>query len=278
MKVGVILPSRGLIFSKTADEILQNLKKVNHKIFFAHRRPLPECFNEPVERALADPEITHLWFVEDDMVLPPNLLFGMLLEHKAVVTADYPVNKDGRGSVFEVKGRVIYCGTGCLLVQREVFDEFKKPYFRTDTRWRLKNHGQYLKMTSHHVEDEGYGLHDINFCMGLYRLNIPIHKVDVKLGQRKLISLGKAGSNNGAHKTETWTKIVKNQLLKQVKSWPIEQTGNLITVLTPTGEVMLSRPHAKKLIKKGLATATPKQPVVVDWSGFYASSDSPNHL
>lgn len=36
MKVGVIFPSRGLVFSKTADELLQNLKKVNHKIFFSH--------------------------------------------------------------------------------------------------------------------------------------------------------------------------------------------------------------------------------------------------
>lgn len=76
MKIGVILPSRGLIFSRTAEEILNNLKKVPHKIYFAHKRPIPECFNEPLEEALADKDITHIWFVEDDMVLN-RLRFGL---------------------------------------------------------------------------------------------------------------------------------------------------------------------------------------------------------
>jgi len=273
VKVGVIFPSRGLVFSKTADELLQNLAKVNHKIFFSHGKSIPDCFNEPLERALADKSITHIWFVEDDMVLGnTNILVGMLLEHAAVVTMDYPINQEGRGSVFEVKNRIIFCGTGCLLVKREVFDELPKPVFRTEVRWRMKNCGEFIKMTSHKVEDEGYGLHDINFSMALYRLNIPIHKLEGKLGQRKLLSLGKAGSNNGAHNIKVWTKLVRNHLLKQVKKWPIEKTGSLITVITPTGEVMLSHNHAKKLIKKGLATKTPKRPVVVDWSGFYEAS------
>ena len=49
--IAVILPSRGLIFSRTADEILQNLKDIPHKIYFSHRKPIPDCFNEPVEEA-----------------------------------------------------------------------------------------------------------------------------------------------------------------------------------------------------------------------------------
>lgn len=278
MKVGVIFPSRGLVFSKTADELLQNLKKVNHKIFFSHGKPIPDCFNEPLERALADPEITHIWFVEDDMVLKYDTLFWMLAARLPVVTVDYPINQEGRGSIFEVKNRIIFCGTGCLLVRREVFDELPKPVFRTEVRWRMKNCGEYIKMTSHKVEDEGYGLHDINFSMALYRLNIPIHKLEGKLAQRKLLSLGKAGSNNGAHNIKIWTKLVRNHLLKQVKKWPVEKSGNLITVITPTGEVMLSHTHAKKLIKKGLATKTPKRPVVVDWSGFYEASSLSDNL
>jgi len=277
-KIGVIFPSRGLVFSETADELLQNLKNYNHRIFFSHSKSIPECFNEPLNRALEDKDITHIWFVEDDMVLPPDTLEKMILADKAVVTYDYPVNGEGRGSILEIKNRVIYCGTGCLLVKKEVFNEIERPVFRTNVRWNLKNFGEFIKLTSHHAEEKGYGLHDVNFCMELYKLDIPIHRLDVKLGQRKLVSLGKAGSNNGAHVVKIWKKVIKNELIKQVRKWPIEKTGNLTTVITPSGEVMLSRDHAKKLIKKGLASKAPKRPVVVDWTGYYEALGRTDNL
>lgn len=273
MKIGVILPSRGLIFSRTADEILEALNNAPHKIFFSHRRPIPECFNEPLEKALKDKDITHIWFVEDDMVLPPNILSKLLEVDKAVVTADYPVNQKGRGSVFSIKGQTIYCGTGCLLVKREVFDEIKKPVFRTNVRWNMKNFGDFLKMTSHYSTEKGYGLHDITFCMALYERSIPIHVIKEKLSQRKLVSLGKAGSNNGAHNIEVWSEIKKDQLLRTIKSWPVEKTGKLITVKTEYGLMNVTESHAKKLYKAGVAEKLPKKTLVVDWSGFY---ESPN--
>lgn len=278
MKIGVIFPSRGLVFSRTADELLQNLKNIPHKIYFSHRKTIPECFNIPLEEALKDKEITHIWFVEDDMVIPSGTLTHMLEVDKAVVTADYPVNQIGRGSVFSIKGQTIYCGTGCLLVKREVFDEVKKPVFRTNVRWRMKNYGKYIRMTSHYSEEEGYGLHDITFCMALYEKNIPIHTIGIKLAQRKLISLGKAGSNNGAHNIEIWDKIKKDQLLRTIKTWPIEKTGKLITVDTEYGQMNVTESHAKKLIKAGLAKDIPAKPFVVDWSGFNASPNSNSHL
>jgi len=277
-KVGVIFPSRGLIFSRTADELLQNLREANHKIYFSHGKSIPECFNEPLERALKDKEITHIWFVEDDMVLSPNILLSLKLEDKAVVTADYPVNKEGRGSVFSIKNQIIFCGTGCLLVKREVFDEIKKPVFRTDIRWTMKNFGDFIKMSSFLVDDEGYGLHDINFCMALYERGIPIHKIAPVLSQRKLISLGKAGSNNGAHNIEVWSKVKKDHLLKLVKSWPEEKHGKLITVDTEYGHMNVTEAHAKKLIKLGMATKLPNKNFVVDWSGFNESPNSSSNL
>lgn len=266
MKVAVILPSRGLIFSQTADEILQNLKNIPHKFFFSHRKPIPDCFEEPTNRALADESITHLWFVEDDMVLRPDILQRLIETDKAVITIDYPVNSNGRGSIFKVDGQVVFCGTGCMLVKREVFDELRAPYFRTDMRWNIKNYGTHLKMIRSQTSDlDGYGLHDVNFCMNLYHLGIPIHALPGKIGQRKLISLGKAGSNNGAHNIETWTKVVSNHLLREVKRWPVQETGNLVIVVTPTGEISVSQNHAKTLIKQGLATKAPRRKLVVDW-------------
>ncbi len=276
--IAVILPSRGLIFSRTADEILQNLKDIPHKIYFSHRKPIPDCFNEPVEEALKNPEVTHLWMVEDDMVLPNDTLATMLAMDKAVVTSDYPVNSSGRGALFTIKNQIIYTGTGCLLIKREVFDEIKRPFFRTDVRWRMKNYGDHIKMSSHIVEEDGYGLHDITFCMALFERGIPIHATKQKLGQRKLVALGKAGSNNGAHQIEVWTTIRKDQLLRTIKAWPVEKTGSLIKVDTEFGVMNVTEKHAAKLIKAGMAKKIPKRPLVVDWSGFNASPNSPRNL
>lgn len=269
--IGVILPSRGLIFSETADEILQNLNRVQrqgwkYKIFFSHKRPIPECFEKPTNRALLDEEVSHLWFVEDDMKLAPDTLEKMLSVDKAVVTVDYPVNEHGRGAIFKVDKQVIFCGTGCLLVKREVFDELRAPYFRTDMRWNIKNYGDYLKMQVSKDSNLGYGLHDVNFCMNLYHLGIPIHAIPGKLGQRKLINLGKAGTNDGAHNIQVWSRIVQGHLLKEIKKWPVLPTGNLISVMTPTGEINVTKSHAQTLVKKGLATKLPKRKLVVDWN------------
>lgn len=252
--------------SQTADEILQNLKGIPHKIFFSHGRPIPECFEEPTNKALKD-DVTHLWFVEDDMQLPSDTLSKMLEADKAVVTIDYPVNREGRGAIFKVDKQIVFCGTGCLLVKREVFDELRAPYFRTDMRWNIKNYGDFLKMSvSKDSNLDGYGLHDVNFCMNLYHLNIPIHAIAGKLGQRKLVSLGKAGTNDGAHNIEVWARIKQGHLLKEVRKWPVLPTGKLVTLDTPTGEVSVSEAHAKTLLKKGLATKPPKRKLVVDWS------------
>ncbi len=266
-KVAVILPSRGLIFSETAEEILLNLRGVPHKFFFSHKKPIPTCFEVPTEAALRDKSITHLWFVEDDMILPPDILKKMLDKDLAVVTADYPINKNGRGSVFSDKGgKVLITGTGCLLVKREVLDAMKPPYFRTDIRWNIKNMGDFIKLTGAKTgQIDGYGLHDVNFSMNLHRLEIPIHKMNIVLGQRKLIALGKAGTNDGAHNIEEWIKVKRNHLLKEVMSWPVQETGDLVPIDTPTGEVLVSQSHAKTMVKKGLGTIPPKRHSVIDW-------------
>lgn len=265
--IAVILPSRGLMFSETAEEILNNLKRIPHKFFFSHGLSIPECFEKPTVEALKDEDISHLWFVEDDMKIPSDTLKTMLDKQLAVVTADYPINKNGRGAVFyDAGGKVLITGTGCLLVKREVLDEMKPPYFRTDIRWNIKNMGDFIKLTGSKTgQIDGYGLHDVNFSMNLHRMDIPIHCIEQKLGQRKLVSLGKAGTNDGAHNIDVWTKVRKDQLLKQIQTWPVQETGNLVEVTTPTGDILVSHAHAKTMVDKGLATIPPKRFSVIDW-------------
>lgn len=272
VKVAVILPSRGLMFSRTAEEVLHNVRyrekgflAIPYKLFFAHRLPIPQCFESPTLQALADEEITHLWYVEDDMILPPDILRRMLDADKLVVTADYPVTKEGKGAVFAVSKQVLWCGTGCTLVKREVFDQLSTPYFRSDIRWTPYNYGKTIKLEGSMFGKDGYGLHDVTFGIKLLKAGIPIHVLG-KVGQRKLVTLGKTGSNDGAHKVENWTKIVKNYQLKRIKAQPLAlgAQSRLVTVDTPTGGVRVSRKHARNLIKQGLATPIDETKPIID--------------
>lgn len=264
-KVAIILPSRGLIFSRTAEEIHTNYRDVHSKFFFAHRLPLPLCFEVPTMQALADPEITHLWFVEEDMVLPPNILRLMLEAEQPVVTCDYPVTKEGKGAVFIVGGEVIYTGTGCLLVERSVFEQLQKPYFRSDIRWSPLNYGKTVKLVGSMYDDTGYGLHDVTFGIKLYKAGIPIVVLD-RVGQRKLVAMGKSGTNNGAHKIETWRKVKKDYQFKKIMSMPLATgaKGALVTVDTPSGGIRVTQKHADSLISQGLATPINNKKVLID--------------
>ena len=265
-KIAVILPSRGLVFSQTAEELLNNLKGMKHRIYFSHKKPIPECFEDPTTQALKDSDVTHLWFVEDDMVLPPDTLMRMLATDANAVTYDYPVTKSGNGAVFfDQGGNAIFGGTGCLLVKRSVFDNLKKPYFTDAIRWSMLNYGDAVKLVGSYG-DGGYGTHDITFCIKLWNNGVKLKVLKPSLAQRKLIALGKSGSNNGAHSIEVWKRIKKNARLKQIQSQPLA-TGaksKLVTVDTPTGGINTTQSHADSLVAQGMATFPPKRHTIVD--------------
>lgn len=256
--------------SETADELLQNLQGYDYEIFFAHGLSIPECFEKPLYRALESLEVyTHIWFVEDDQILPSDMLDSMLIADVPVATCDYPVSKDGQGVVFYNKeGEAMFCGTGCTLVKREVFEKLKPPYFRTDIKWNPTNYGNFIRLTAMQgskKSEDTYGLHDVTFGMKLWKEGIPISVIGT-IGQRKLVELGKAGSNDGAHNVEDWVNIEPNMLLKRFQSYPVQPIGKLVEVQTVSGVLNVMPDKAKKLIKAGVATAIPTRSVSVDFN------------
>lgn len=268
IKVAVIIPSRGLMFSETAEDILKNLKGIPHRLYFAHKLPIPECFESPTVRAMADKDITHIWMVEDDMIIPAGTLQSMLWLHKPVVTCDYPVSNKGQGAVFYDGSNAVFCGTGCTLIEKAVLTKLGQPYWRSDIRWNIANYGTHIRLIAHPNESfDNYGLHDVNFGMRLQKKHIAITVLEAVLGQRKLLALGQAGSNNGAHQIEEWTKVKKHFLNKLIKSWPVMKSGSLTSVQTPTGMVETSKPHAKRLVENGLGVYPPKTTLIIDWNG-----------
>lgn len=267
-KLAIVIPSRGLIFSRTAEEIERETRGMRRKFYFAHGKPIPKCFESPVNRALCDFDNTHILILEDDMKLHQNAVWDALDADKDVVVYDYPITKNGRGSVFrDGTGKVIYSGTGFMLIKREVFDKLKAPYFRSDIGWNVYRDKESLRFVPRTmVKDDGYGLHDITFGMKLQKAGIEITVLDKTLGQRKLLELGKSGSNDGAHKIEEWTKVRKDFSLKEYMKLPESLTSksNLVTLETLDGFINVSQEHADKLIAADKAKPVLSKQTVID--------------
>lgn len=208
IKIGVIFPSRGLCFSETVEELLRELKPYNHTIYFSHKRPLPECFNEPLEKALKDKKLTHILICEDDMMLPRGVLKKMIGLGVPATALDYPYKKNGDSTLLhDPDGLAIYSGTGFILIERWVLDKMPKPIMRIDLAWDTAIFDGTLTMWPRDVSKiKTYGLHDINLGLVLYTNGIPIVPA-APAGQRKLVRLGKAGDNDGAHVIEELTEV-----------------------------------------------------------------------
>jgi len=215
MRLAVILPSRGLLFSESFEELLRELKPFDYKIFFAHGLPIPDCFNRPLEKALADKTVTHVLFCEDDMMLPKGILKKMIELDVPATALDYPFKKDGEATILhDPAGYALYSGTGFLLVWREVLDKMPQPIMRTDLAWDLRIQNHRLVMWPRDVSKiKTYGLHDINFGLTLWTNGLPIVPA-APAGQRKLIALGQPNTNHGAHLIRTLTKVGIDNITK----------------------------------------------------------------
>lgn len=248
-RIAVIFPSRGLAFSQTCEELLENLQGFGYDIFFSHKRPIPECFNEPLKQALRGP-YTHYWFVEDDMILPKDTLKKLLAEDVPAVACDYPVSYEGKASMFrDPVGNAIYGGTGCLLVTKQFLKAYKQPIFRTDVAWDTKM-GDRFEAEPRKIKGDLYGLHDVTFGLLAYQRGKPIKVAKFNCGQRKLKALGQTGTNNGEHLIQLWTNL-KPEKLK------LKKVVNRNVMLNDGTLVFMDLTRAQILEKEGKASILP---------------------
>jgi len=207
-KLAVVLPSRGLMFSKTLEELLGELKGFNYKIFWSHGRSLPDCFNVPTEEALEDPEVFAVLFCEDDMIIPKGILKKMFAKNYPVVALDYPFQQNGDATVLhDPEGMAYWSGTGFLLVARQVLENIPKPIWQTGRTFDPFVDTDTLHFWPRKLHKVYYGLHDLNFGLVLYSAGMPIMVMDETAGQRKLVKLGSPATNHGAHEIKELTEV-----------------------------------------------------------------------
>jgi len=206
-KIGVCIASRGMVFSKTMESVIQNLKGKDFELYMAHDLPIPDCFNVPLKRALKD-KCKLIWFVEEDMYVPSDTLDKMLALFSAghsVISSDYADRRTRESLVYRnEKDEILYTGMGCMLVKAELLKKLLPELIQTYVFWLVKNDDGITELQPHpEIKNKGYGTQDVYLCYSLKELGEDIVLVDSKIGHLQLIEKGKSNQNNGAHKIET---------------------------------------------------------------------------
>lgn len=245
--IGVVFPSRGLVMAETFKELLSELSGIPHRIYWSHGNSLPACFNKPLSRALRGSH-SHIWIVEDDMVLKPGILKQMLEQNKDIVACDYPISAEPSATVYyDKEDRPLFTGTGCLLARTEVFKQMPKPWFRADIAWQFKREGDKIRFEAHKQDpDKGYGFHDITFGLYHYSKGTTIHIMPTILAQRKLAKKGEKGTNIGADNIQVIDKHKKMGYETMVDFEGEEVKGDLVLVELDGREMYVQKQFAEK--------------------------------
>jgi hypothetical protein len=187
MRLAVILPSRGLVYSRTVAEVLREVRGVGceWELFMAHSRPIPACFNEPINDGLRW-GATHFWLVEEDMAFPEGILRELIDSGAPMVAADYPV---ADGTIMcvnrDMDGKVRHTGTGCLFSDADTLRSVMP--FRSDIAYVIR-HGEWKQIISPPaLKAISYGMHDIHLGMQMHDRGTPIAVIDTPCTQRRVV-------------------------------------------------------------------------------------------
>jgi hypothetical protein len=251
IRLAVVLPSRGLVFSKTVEELYRELDGLDFKIFWSHGRPIPDCFEIPTREALKDKSFTHLLTIEEDMIIPKGAVKKMLSKRKEAVAYDYPVTGSPSGTVlYDMDGTAFFTGCGILLVEMDIVRRMVFPIWRVDIAWGMKLFADRAEFDIKPGRKEDYGQQDIAFGLRLYVNNIPLHVVG-ETGQRKLIKRGEGMTNQGSHEIVEYSDVSRQDYLNGTTSvssfMEIEIDGKTINMYKPDAEKLIAEGKAKSL-------------------------------
>lgn len=207
----IAIPSRGLMHSRTMDDVLKNTKDFEVEFIFSHGRAQPDAQNYITEEALKlKPE--YILYFDDDVALFSNKIVYELLAalrsnpDRKVAVADYPCTKHGSSVVHIRNGKFESAGMGIVLVRPEVFDKLERPFFRCDTQYTWD--GEQLEanpVPPNHEPGMVHGLHDVDWFQRLLKVGVEPVIINSKCGQYNLIDNNiKKYGNMTFQNIETW--------------------------------------------------------------------------
>lgn len=168
-----------------------------------HNRPIPDCFNILTKAALSW-GAEAVWFVEEDMNLPPGILKELLaVEDADIVAADYPISTDHSTYQIDVNGKIMFCACGCTLIRRRVFEAMEEPYWRANIGYLVPEWQEIV----YPEKNIGYGRQDVDFGIRANKLGFRIKMLEKTVGHYKIKKLSTSKNNHGWHEVEKWTEI-----------------------------------------------------------------------
>jgi hypothetical protein len=175
-------------------------------MFLTHDLPIPDAQNELVRQAMKW-GATYLFFVEEDMLVPNGALDSLLALETDISAVDYPVGEKRYSCIAKKGEEILWCGLGCTLIHRDVFDKIGKPWFETDKTVRIISTSPFEYVIDEDIPYK-YGGHDILFGIKAREKGVGIAQLEgVIAGHIKPVEAGKEGFNDGVHKFEVWNKI-----------------------------------------------------------------------
>jgi hypothetical protein len=207
--IGVVLPTRGFVFTEVEDSISRNMRKYDHKVYRSFNLKIPDCQNTLVAEALSD-GCKQILFIEEDTVMPDKGIDRLLMIDSDIACIDYAVNEYSCITRNKNTNEILWCGLGCTLVKREVFDKLEEPYFRSDKLLRLNDWPNVVWIDA---GEQGYGGQDIYFCMKAREAGFRIKQADGECRHLRLQELGRTEINNGLHQISRKPIISKRQVL-----------------------------------------------------------------
>ena len=205
MKIAIILPTRGLVFTEVEIAIEKMRQEHWAHVYRSFNRGIPDGHNYLTEQALRT-KPDYLFFIEEDTVPPDEALQQLLLADADIAFIDYAVNT-WSCSARTSAGTILWCGLGCTLVKRHVFDKLSKPYFRTDKTLRLNDNTWVDRPAK-------YGGQDIWFCTQARNNGYSIEQVPGECRHLQLAERGAAGVNAGVHNIIQRLPISKQQIVE----------------------------------------------------------------
>ena len=201
--VFTVIPTRGLVFARTIVSLARN--KID-EIHFIQNLPIPDAHNEGVRAALFN-YVPYILFVEEDMEIPDNVIYEMLKIDKPIVACDYPMD-NGYSTICKVKEEIWWCGLGCTMIKRGVFENMKDPWFDSSYSWRIEEPFSLTRIEN----PNKYGGHDVNFGMKVREMGFEIVQVPgFEAKHLRCDSLDKGKYNEGVSPIRELLPVSKRQ-------------------------------------------------------------------
>ena len=252
-KVGVCVPTRGVVFTEVMQGITDNISGRDARLFTTGDLSITDALTDTVERALAW-GASHIWVVEEDTVPPAGILTAMLAKRAPYVAVDYPVGDSHTCFGFDGDG-LLWTGFGCTLIRAGVFNQIQRPWF-TSTRDMCveRRSGLSFFVVDEKATTNPRGGHDLEFGIKLKAAGVPVTALEgVECRHLRVKSWNAARTNHACHVVESLPPIAA--------PWTEYLAADTVSIVIPCyGQAEF----LSDAIESALAQTHPCEVIVVD--------------